>query len=79
MRKAGKVGTTQWSRVEGGVGGGGGGGGKENNGERGKRPSLSSGQKYMQKGLDANAVIPLDLRSNAWEKSLMLGNMLCGR
>ena len=24
MRKAGKVGTTQWSRVEGGVGGGGG-------------------------------------------------------
>lgn len=25
MRKAGKVGTTQWSRVEGGVGGGGGG------------------------------------------------------
>ena len=38
---------------------------------------MTSGQKRMEKGLDFNIVIPLDLCSNVWEKSLMFGNTVC--
>lgn len=58
-----------WIRVIDGDGG-------EGHGEKSRRWSLAQRQKHIEKGLDFNIVIPLDLCGGTWEKSLVLETQL---